>query len=232
MQPVIMKPLFGGRTVPGVRFEDGEKVQGSRAILRALEQRVPSPPLYAGRGRAPRSRRPSAGATRSSSRSRAACCGRPSPRTRAPCTASRRARAARADAAGRLSPRPSSCRSSAAQRRRRRSIRADLAALPAHLDRIDQYIADGVLDGEQPNAADLQIAPGPPPAHDRGPRPADRRPRVRATRAAVVPGVSGGHAGGCAAAGVAGGCGALGSFWLARAGLAGALGESPVAPAS
>ena len=40
MQPVVMKPLFGGRTVPGVRFEDGEKVQGSRAILRALERRV------------------------------------------------------------------------------------------------------------------------------------------------------------------------------------------------
>jgi glutathione S-transferase len=38
-------------------------------------------------------------------------------------------------------------------------IRADLAALPAQLDQIDQYIADGVLNGEQPNAADLQIAP-------------------------------------------------------------------------
>ena len=33
----------------------------------------------------------------------------------------------------------------------------DLAALPAMLDRIDGYVADGVLLGEQPNAADLQI---------------------------------------------------------------------------
>src|ERR1044071_585769 len=44
----LLKPLFGGRTVPALRFEDGEKVQGSRAILRALERRVPSPPLYDG----------------------------------------------------------------------------------------------------------------------------------------------------------------------------------------
>jgi glutathione S-transferase len=41
-----MKALFGGRTVPGIRFEDGERVQGSRAILRALEQRAPEPALY------------------------------------------------------------------------------------------------------------------------------------------------------------------------------------------
>ena len=37
------------------------------------------------------------------------------------------------------------------------SARADLAALPGQLDRIDAWIADGLLGGEQPNAADLQI---------------------------------------------------------------------------
>jgi glutathione S-transferase len=36
--------------------------------------------------------------------------------------------------------------------------RADLAALPGHLDRIDGWIAEGVIGGEAPNAADLQIA--------------------------------------------------------------------------
>jgi glutathione S-transferase len=36
-------------------------------------------------------------------------------------------------------------------------LRADLAALPAYLDRIDAWIAEGVLGGEPPNAADLQI---------------------------------------------------------------------------
>ncbi len=36
-------------------------------------------------------------------------------------------------------------------------VRADLAALPGALDRIDDWIADGVLDGETLNAADFQI---------------------------------------------------------------------------
>jgi len=37
------------------------------------------------------------------------------------------------------------------------SARADLAALPGQLDLIDGWIAEGVLGGERPNAADLQI---------------------------------------------------------------------------
>jgi glutathione S-transferase len=39
------------------------------------------------------------------------------------------------------------------------NARADIAALPALLDRIDAWIAAGVLNGEQLNAADFQIAP-------------------------------------------------------------------------
>ena len=35
--------------------------------------------------------------------------------------------------------------------------RSDLAALPRQLERIDGWIAEGLLGGEQPNAADLQI---------------------------------------------------------------------------
>ena len=38
------------------------------------------------------------------------------------------------------------------------AVEADLAAFPGLLDRIDGWIADGLLGGEQPNAADLQIA--------------------------------------------------------------------------
>src|ERR1700691_1389956 len=37
------------------------------------------------------------------------------------------------------------------------TARADIAALPGQLDRVDRWIADGVIGGEQPNAADLQI---------------------------------------------------------------------------
>lgn len=38
-------------------------------------------------------------------------------------------------------------------------VRDDLAALPNMLQRIDDWIADGVLDGEHLNAADFQLAP-------------------------------------------------------------------------
>lgn len=38
------------------------------------------------------------------------------------------------------------------------AVRADLSALPAILDRLDQAVADGVIGGAEPNVADLQVA--------------------------------------------------------------------------
>jgi glutathione S-transferase len=38
------------------------------------------------------------------------------------------------------------------------AVRADLRALPGHLDRVDGWIERGVIGGQAPNAADLQIA--------------------------------------------------------------------------
>lgn len=40
------------------------------------------------------------------------------------------------------------------------AVEADLAALAGRLDRVDAWIAEGVLGGDQPNAADFQIAAG------------------------------------------------------------------------
>jgi glutathione S-transferase len=40
------------------------------------------------------------------------------------------------------------------------AVEADLAALPEWLERIDRWITDGVLGGDEPNAADFQIAAG------------------------------------------------------------------------
>lgn len=37
--------------------------------------------------------------------------------------------------------------------------RRELALLPAYLDRVDGWIAEGIVGGERPNAADLQLAP-------------------------------------------------------------------------
>ena len=39
------------------------------------------------------------------------------------------------------------------------NVKRDLAALPALLQRVDDYIAAGTIGGERPNAADFQIAP-------------------------------------------------------------------------
>jgi glutathione S-transferase len=42
---VVFGPLlFGGRTVPGMRLE-GERIVGSREIMRRLDELVPTPPL-------------------------------------------------------------------------------------------------------------------------------------------------------------------------------------------
>src|SRR4051794_41862816 len=42
----IQRLRFGARTVPAMRLEDGEKVSGSMAILRRLEELAPDPPLF------------------------------------------------------------------------------------------------------------------------------------------------------------------------------------------
>jgi len=44
MRAAIQRLRFGSRTVPALRF-DGEKLTGSRAILRRLEELRPDPPL-------------------------------------------------------------------------------------------------------------------------------------------------------------------------------------------
>ena len=39
------------------------------------------------------------------------------------------------------------------------NVRADLTTLRPDLDRIDAWIADGVIGGPEPNAADFELAP-------------------------------------------------------------------------
>jgi glutathione S-transferase len=161
MQPVIMKPLFGGRTVPGVRFEDGEKVQGSTAIMRALERRVPSPPLFDG---------PAGAAAIEEAEHWGQQVFQSVPRRLLWAAFTKYPRSMHGFQEGASSPKlPMPVVVALAKvvlpiERRlndvtEAAVRTDLAALPTLLDQVDAYIADGVLNGEQPNAADLQIAP-------------------------------------------------------------------------
>ncbi len=150
---------YGGTTVPGMRL-DGERLVGSRRIMRRLDQLAPRPPLLPEPGdpayaRVLEAERWGDEVLQSVPR-------------RLIDAAFLRCPAAMESYAGdaRLAlPRsvlrpslPLTARLMALKNGARdESARADLAALGAQLDRIDGWIAEGLLGGAQPNAADLQI---------------------------------------------------------------------------
>lgn len=158
----VARLLFGARTVPAITFDGGEKVSGSRAILRKLDELQPDPPLLPA-----------------------------DPEQRARVLAAEQwgdetfqsvartilwpALAKRADAipsyqrGSRLPGLPAPVIKllapgiTAAEQKLNDTDFATaeqaLRDLPGQLDHIDGLIADSVLGGDEPNAADLQIAP-------------------------------------------------------------------------
>ena len=154
----VMKARFGGSTVPGLVLEDGRKLQTSRAILRALDEVAPEPRLYPGDPQVEAAEAWGDGVLQ------------PLVRRLMWAALSRDGAAQDTFTEGvKLTPPvpPAMARLSGgavrwAERRihgvNPASVRADLADLPRHLDRIDAWLADGVLGGAAPNAADLQIA--------------------------------------------------------------------------
>ena len=206
------------RPCPAVRFSDGEKVLGSREILRALEHRAPDPPLLPADGRErrgveeaerwgdevlqPIGRRLAWAAMLRSPGSMmgyAEQADLPIPdallRLGAPLTARASARVN-----GASDP----------------AVRADLINLDFHLDRADAWIAQGrhrrLRDDERRRPADRLR--GAAPAHHRGPAAADRGPAVRPRGAAALPGVPGPGPRRHAAARMAGRAGAGGGLSL------------------
>lgn len=165
LMPVVSKGVlravgFPGITVPALKIE-GDKVQGSRQIARELERLRPEPPLFPAD---PDQRTAVEEAERfgdeelqhpirqllwwgfkhdrypMASYSEGAKLGVPvglAVKTGGPLVA--------------LSARFNEASDE--------NARAALAQLPALLDRVDAYVESGVLGGEQPNVADLQIAP-------------------------------------------------------------------------
>jgi glutathione S-transferase len=164
LMPVISKGVlriqgFPGITVPALKL-DGRKIQGSREIARELDQIHPEPALFPAdpekRGKVEEAeawgdefqqkpRRMSWWAFRRdrspmASYSEGARLGVPvgvAVKTGAPIVA----------AAARLNGATDE------------SVRADLASLGDDLERIDGWIAAGVIGGPEPNAADFQLAP-------------------------------------------------------------------------
>jgi glutathione S-transferase len=164
LMPVISKAAlkvlrFPGITVPALKI-DGRRIQGSLKIARELDRMRPEPPLFPGdaerraaveeaerwgddqlQGMVRRILWNAIGRERSSigTYAEGARLGIPiglAVKTAPPIIAAS-VRFNRADDV---------------------SVRADLAALPGVLDRVDDWIDEGVLGGETVNAADLQVA--------------------------------------------------------------------------
>ena len=157
---LAQRARFHAASVPGVEFGDGERMVGSRAILRALEERVASPPLLPAaeerRARVeraeewgdqvlqPLTRRViwasvcrSPGATASYLEGAELPIPRPLALALAPYVARLAARVNDADEP---------------------TVRADLIGLRhMHVSRVEGWIGDGTIGGDAPNAADLQI---------------------------------------------------------------------------
>jgi len=157
-----LRARFGSSTAPAALFDDGTKVSGSRAIMRELDQRFPEPPLL------PPDRDARAHVLRAEQWGEEVL--QPLARrvtwaavVRAPHAMPSYLEGANLPLPPRLALLGAPLVSRAAVRVNHageHEVRADLAHLDSHLQRADDWIADGVIGGERPNAADLQIGAG------------------------------------------------------------------------
>jgi glutathione S-transferase len=160
MHAALQRVRFGSRTVPGLKLESGEKLSGSRAIIRRLEELAPEPALFPAD--------PDARVAVGRAEEWGDEVWQPMARRLLWRTFTMCPQAMKSYQAGSRFPLPAPAvralapTVNAVERRLNAAdegaVRADLRALPGHLDRIDGWIAEGVLGGESVNAADLQIA--------------------------------------------------------------------------
>lgn len=152
---------FRHRTVPALVLGSGEEVVGSRAIVHRLDELVPTPALLPAD---PTARSRVEAAERWGDEVLQAAV-----RRLFWMAIKRRPDAIATYSAGSRLPLPAWLQRASApvigalarwvHRADEATLRADLAALPGQLDHVDRLIADGVLGGDEPNAADVQIAP-------------------------------------------------------------------------
>jgi glutathione S-transferase len=157
-QLVAGPALYRGITVPGMKV-DGTRIVGSRAIMRRLDEMQAQPPLLpddaAKRAAVLDAERWGDEVLQSAVRRILDAGWMRSPRSlEGYATGSHLPiEARRLRALMPLTARLMAIRNSA----RDSAVRADLAALPSQLQKVEQWVADGVLGGDPPNAADLQI---------------------------------------------------------------------------
>jgi glutathione S-transferase len=159
--PMLWALGFRGATVPAIRLPDGRRVQGSLAIAQALEQLAPSPSLYL----SPRAAR--VAVSDAERWGEAVLQSVPRRLIRWGLRHHLRQRQWFADVASPLpAPHlagmlltpivPIFARMAGATDPQ---VSQDLDQLPGLLDEVDRLVAQGVIGGDQLNAADFQIAP-------------------------------------------------------------------------
>ena len=160
MHAAIMKLRFGARTVPLLKV-DGEAISGSRAILARLDTLVPEPALYPSD---PDARAKVLEAERWGDEDLQAL----TRRILWPTFKANPEAMATFSEGSKLPPIPVPVLKLIAPVATRLEMKLneatadtygpDVRSLPAACEKVDAWIAEGVLGGEQPNAADLQIA--------------------------------------------------------------------------
>jgi len=158
-RPILRLVGFDGITVPAIKL-DGERLQGTTTISRALDAIVPEPPLFP------------ADPEQREAVERAEAWGdevlQPTPRRLVWAALSRERsgvhsflEGARLGMPAGLAARTSAPVVQLSKRLTRATddaVRGDLAAVPGMLDHVDQLIGEGVIGGAARNAADYQIA--------------------------------------------------------------------------
>jgi glutathione S-transferase len=158
-QLLVGRIRYGGTTVPGMRI-GAERIVGSRAIMRRLDQLAPAPPLLPAPGDPAYARvleieRWGDEVFQAVTRRLLPAAFLRHPAAMESYVGDAKLPLPRALLRPTLPPmaRLLSVKSKA----RDGSAHEDLAALPRQLERIDDWIAEGLIGGEQPNAADLQL---------------------------------------------------------------------------
>ena len=164
LMPVIHKGVlkalrFPGTTVPALKL-DGRRMQGSREISRELDRLIPEPPLFpadpAARTDVERAEQWGEEVLQDAARR---VLWNAIKRDRSPLASY--SEGARLGIPIGLAVKTAAPIVAAEVRFNEATddrVRADLAGLPGMLQRIDDWIEEGVLGGDPPNAADLQIA--------------------------------------------------------------------------
>jgi glutathione S-transferase len=158
VRPMLRAMGFPGPTVPAVKLE-GRKVQTTRALARQLDDIVPEPPLFP----ADPDRRAAVEAAEKWGDEQL----QPIPRRLAWAALKRDGSGLRSFMDGPIMGIPAGIAAKTAtplvhgsarlNKATDDNVRVDLISLPGMLDQVDDLIANGVIGGDQPNAADFQI---------------------------------------------------------------------------